>query len=124
MAFQGHDDQSATSPRQSSYQEEKGLIGYNGMTDDNGFHERLRRVERVLCGDEEITQKQAMLLLLDLAAQNYDMNKKIRDEGKDVKKTADANKVKIEVLETRITVGIGLTVLVGIIASIKLVLGL
>ncbi len=38
---------------------------------DNGFVERLRRVERVVAGDEQISQKQVALLQLDLSHQLY-----------------------------------------------------
>ena len=73
----------------------------------DGMQEKLRRVERIATGEEPITQKQAVLLLLDLVAGVY-------DEISPVIKQVPLNTTEIEVLGGKVKLGIGLTVAVGI----------
>ena len=69
--------------------------------------EKLRRIERITTEEEPVTQKQAILLLLGVFAGMYD---EISPHIQQVpRNTAD-----IEVLSTRVSMGIGLTVVASI----------
>ena len=94
------------------------------MTNGNDFSERLRRVERVVAGEEDVSQKQAIILVLDLVAATYDQNRQL---GKVVEKNtivSESNKNRIDVTEVRVNLGIGLTVLVSIVAAILILTGI
>ena len=94
------------------------------MTNGNDFSERLRRVERVVAGEEDVSQKQAIILVLDLVAATYDQTRQL---GKVVTKNeerSENNKSRIDVTEVRVNLGIGLTVLVSIVAAILILTGI
>ena len=79
------------------------------------INEKLRRVERIMADEEPVTQKQATLLTLDLFA---DFWGEIEEPIKMVK----AHNDKLISLETRVRMGIGLTVIVGIAGGIGMFL--
>ena len=79
--------------------------------------EKLRRVEKVTAGEEPITQKQAMILMLGLFSDFW-------GEIEEPIKQVPLNTTAIEVLKVRVGLGIGLTTLVGIIGGIALVAGI
>lgn len=82
----------------------------------NNMKERLRRVEKVVTGEEPVTYTQAMVLVLDLISGVYNVVEPVVEQ-------VPKNVTAIEVLKTRVTLGIGLTVIVGIIGGIVLVTG-
>jgi len=93
------------------------------MTNNGDFAERLRRVERVVAGEEDISQKQATILILDLVAANFSMHsamKKTVDKNIELSQT---NRSRLDTLEARVGWGIGLTVLVSVVAAILILTG-
>ena len=78
--------------------------------------EKLRRVEKVTAGEEPITQKQAMILMLGLFSDFW-------GEIEEPIKQVPLNTTGIEVLKVRVGLGIGLTALVGIAGGIALIAG-
>lgn len=75
------------------------------------MNNRLQRIEKIIAGDEPITNKQANLLILDVLSGMYkDFEPAIIQVPK--------NTTAIKVLSTRVTMGIGVTVLVGLTAAI------
>ena len=79
------------------------------------INEKLRRVERIAAGEEDITQKQAVLLNLGLFA---DLWGEIEEPIKVVKD----HQTRLKVLEARVRLGIGLTALIGIAGGIGMFL--
>ena len=79
---------------------------------DNGFVERLRRVERVVAGEEEITQKQAMILNLDLIHTVYLMTKGL-EENVAPKSELRTLKVRVGILFSLVFLIIGAVALGG-----------
>ena len=77
------------------------------------IQEKLRRVERILTEEEPVTQKQAVLLNLDLFAEFWG---EIEEPIKMVKDHQD----RLTNLEARVKVGIGLTVLIGVAGGVSL----
>ena len=70
--------------------------------------EKLRRIERVVAGEEPITQKQAMILLLDVIGGMY-------DKFEPAIKQVPLNVLAIATLTTRVKMGIGITALAAIL---------
>lgn len=78
--------------------------------------ERLDRAERFINNDEPLTYTQAVTLMIGL---QIDMWGEIESTVVAVPKI----KERLSVLETRVTLGIGLSVIVGIIGAVALFLG-
>ena len=72
------------------------------------MREKLRRIERVVAGEEPITQKQVSILTLDVIGSMY-------DEFAPAIKQVPLNKTAIETLGVRVAMGIGLTALAAIL---------
>ena len=73
-----------------------------------GMKEKLRRIERVVAGEEPITQKQASILTLDVIGSMY-------DEFEPAIKQVPKNVTAIATLKVRVVMGIGLTALAAIL---------
>lgn len=83
---------------------------------DSKMTERLRRIEAVIAGKEQVSQKQASLLLLDLM---YSMYSEIAPQLPQIER----NKIEIERLKVKVAMGIGLTVVVAIAGGLIAVFG-
>ena len=75
------------------------------------IQEKLRRVERIMTEEEPVTQKQAILLNLDLFAEFW-------GEIEEPIRMVKAHSERLTILETRVKMGIGLTVIVGVAGGI------
>lgn len=80
------------------------------------MNNRLGRIEKIIAGDEPITNKQANLLILDVLSGMY------RDFEPAIKQVPK-NTTALKVLRTRVNMGIGLTVLVGLTAAVIILVG-
>ena len=82
------------------------------MTGD--IKEKLRRIEKITAGEEPVTQKQAVILLLGLFSDFW-------GEIDEPIKQVPLNTTDIAVMKVRVGLGIGLTALVGIVGGIGLI---
>jgi hypothetical protein len=73
--------------------------------------EHLRRIEKIAAGEEAVTQKQAILLILNLMANMY-------NEFEPHIQQVPKNSTAIAVLRARVALGIGLTAFVALSGAI------